>query len=119
MNRLKTSRVFPRKQKYVKTFNDITIMPEFVQYWQHLRHVRMFMGWVEHTVKVTHLGNGIYGCRCFVNGELNCEYRCKGKRNIGDACRCMLRWESKIGNYSDFADSARKRGYRESIPIKN
>jgi len=84
-------------------------------YWQHLGHQKMMQQWVTHTVKVTHLGNGIYGCRCFLNGELNQEYRCKGKENIGKACREMLRWEDKMGNWSDFASDSRDRQGRKQF----
>lgn len=79
------------------------------KYWLHLTHVKMMQGWVNHEIKVTHLGDGIYGCRCFLNGELNCEYRAKGKESIGKACREMLRFEDKLGNWSDFAGSSRTR----------
>jgi hypothetical protein len=65
-------------------------------------------GEIKHTVKVTYLGKGIYGCRCFLNGVLNSEYRAKGKKNIGKACRELLRWESKMGNTSKFANRSRE-----------
>lgn len=63
---------------------------------------------IDHTIKVTYLGKGIYGCRCFLNGVLNSEYRAKGKENISKACRELLRWESKMGNTSKFAQRSRE-----------
>ncbi len=78
-------------------------------YWTHIRPLRMMQGHVEHDIKVTHLGDGIYGCRVFVNGVLNAENRCRGKAHIGRACRDLLRWESKLGNWSDFAEKSRHR----------
>jgi hypothetical protein len=48
-----------------------------------------------------------------VNGELNAENRCRGKAHIGAACRDLLRWESKLGNWSDYADNSRSRGGRK------
>ena len=81
--------------------------------WREFGPKRVILGHVEHEVKVTHLGKGIYGCRVFVNGELNQEYRCKGKENIGKACREALRWEDKCGNWSDFASRARCRQWEK------
>jgi hypothetical protein len=49
----------------------------------HLNPILFLQGSdITHTVKVTYLGKGIYGCRCFLNGVLNSEYRAKGKANI-------------------------------------
>lgn len=77
----------------------------------HLNPIRFFQGSdITHTVKVTYLGKGIYGCRCFLNGVLNSEYRARGKANISKACRELLRWESKMGNNSKFASRSRE-GY--------
>ena len=88
------------------------------QYWTHLSHQRMFLGQAEHTMKVTHLGNGVYGCRVFVNGELNAENRCRGKENISSACADLLRFEDKLGNYSKFASSSRSRSARKQFSNK-
>jgi hypothetical protein len=82
-------------------------------FWTYLSPIKMIQGNVEHTVKVTHLGGGVYGCRVFLNGVLNAENRCKGKANIGSACRDLLRWESKLGNWSKYADSSRSRHGRK------
>ena len=70
---------------------------------------RMMLGYCVHEIKVTHLGKGIYGCRVFTDGVLNAENRCKGKENIRLACRDLLRWESKLGNISAFAQASRHR----------
>lgn len=69
----------------------------------------MFAGPVVHKIKVTYLGNGWYGCRCYVNGELNQEVRVEGRHNIRAACRGMLRMEDKCGNVSDYAHASRHR----------
>ena len=75
----------------------------------HINPIRFFQGSdIVHTVKVTYLGKGIYGCRCFLNGTLNSEYRAKGKENISKACRELLRWESKMGNDSQWARRSRE-----------
>jgi hypothetical protein len=75
-------------------------------------------GNVEHTVKVTYLGKGVYGCRVYTNGELNAENRCIGKQNIGAACRDLLRFEDKLGNYSKYAHSSRMRSGRKQVSNK-
>ena len=82
-------------------------------FWTALTHQRMLLGSVEHSIKVTALGKGIYGCRVYTNGNLNAENRCYGRENIGAACRDLLRWESKLGNISDFALSSRTRSARK------
>ena len=74
---------------------------------------KMMQGDVEHTVKVTYLGKGVYGTRVYTNGELNAENRCIGKQNIGVACRDLLRFEDKLGNYSKYAHSSRMRSGRK------
>ena len=84
-------------------------------FWTHLGHQKIMQGHVEHTVKVTALGHGVYGCRVFINGVLNAENRCKGKENIHAACIDLLRFEDKLGNWSKFAHSARmRRGRKQS-----
>ncbi len=75
----------------------------------HFNPIKMFMGNVTHSIKVTYLGKGIYECRVYTNGVLNAENRAYGQENIGPACRDLLRWESKLGNYSKYADSSRHR----------
>ena len=76
------------------------------------------LGNVEHSIKVTYLGKGIYGCRVYTNGNLNAENRCYGRENIGAACRDLLRWESKLGNFSKYADSSRTRWFRNNKTLK-
>ena len=88
-------------------------------FWTHITpRVMMSPNKVEHTVKVTYLGKGIYGCRVFLNGALNAENRCYGKENISVACRDLLRWESKLGNISDYASKARTRPGRKDYERK-
>ena len=74
-------------------------------FWQHLGIQRFMLGECQHEIKVTYLGGGVYGCRVFTNGVLNAENRCRGKAGISAACRDLLRWESKMGNWSDFSDA--------------
>ena len=74
----------------------------------HISVQRTCLGAVSHKIVVTHLGKGIYGCRCFTNDILTQEIRVT-KNLIGAACREMLRWEDKCGNLSDYADSSRHR----------
>jgi hypothetical protein len=78
-------------------------------FWTVFTPRKMMQGDVEHAVKVNYLGKGVYGCRVYTNGELNAENRCIGKQNIGAACRDLLRFEDKLGNYSKFAHSSRMR----------
>lgn len=74
----------------------------------HLPVQQMFLKHCTHEIKVTYLGKGLYGCRCFTNGILNQEIRVT-KNLIRKACRDMLRWEDKCGNWSDYAHSSRHR----------
>jgi hypothetical protein len=78
-------------------------------FWSVFGPVKIMQGNVEHTVKVTYLGKGVYGCRVYTNGELNAENRCIGKQHIGAACRDLLRFEDKLGNYSKYAHASRMR----------
>jgi hypothetical protein len=73
----------------------------------------MVEGEVKHEIKVTHLGKGLYGCRCYLNGILNQESEPVPKSMIGEVCRDMLRWEDKMGNYSPYATRARERMYEK------
>lgn len=84
-------------------------MTKHYPFWKAFTPRRIMLGSCEHIVKVTHLGRGIYGCRVFTNGALNAENRCKGKENIRLACRDLLRWESKMGNISAYANASRCR----------
>jgi hypothetical protein len=84
-------------------------MTKTYPFWKIATPRRMMLGYCVHEIKVTHLGKGIYGCRVFTDGVLNAENRCKGKENIRLACRDLLRWESKLGNISAFAQSSRHR----------
>ena len=80
--------------------------------------VKVLQGFVEHSVKVTYLGKGLYGCRVYVNGELNGEEVVYGREAIGPACRSLLRMEDKCGNLSNFADRARFRIGEKEIARK-
>ena len=87
-------------------------------FWSVFGPRKMMQGDVEHSIKVTYLGNGVYGCRVYMNGELNAENRCLGKQHIGAACRDLLRWEDKCGNYSKYAHSSRMRSGRKQVSNK-
>ena len=87
-------------------------------FWTAVAPKRFMLGNVEHSIKVTYLGKGIYGCRVYTNGELNAENRCYGKENIGAACRDLLRWESKLGNFSKYADSSRTRWFKNNKTLQ-
>lgn len=78
----------------------------------------MLNGLVIHSIKVTYLGNNWYGCRCYLNGELNQEIQVEGKENIRAACRSMLRMEDKCGNISNYAGASRMREDRKEIARK-
>lgn len=82
-------------------------------FWSVFGPRKMMQGDVEHTIKVTYLGKGVYGCRVYTNGELNAENRCIGKQHIGAACRDLLRFEDKLGNYSKYAHASRMRSGRK------
>ena len=73
----------------------------------------VLMGPVEHTTKVTFLKGVGWGCRVFVNGELNQETVVKHKDEIGPAIQGMLRMEDKCGNLSDMADRSRHRKWEK------
>lgn len=81
--------------------------------------VKVLQGFVEHSVKVTYLGKGLYGCRVYVNGELNGEEVVYGREAIGPACRRLLRMEAKCGNLSNFADRARFRIGEKQLTHRN
>lgn len=74
-----------------------------------LRMQNIMVGPCSHEIKVTALGNGKYGCRTFLNGELNQEIVVDNKKDINSACRSMLRMEDKCGNQSQQASSSRHR----------
>jgi hypothetical protein len=78
------------------------------------RMKRLLLGAVEHEVSVRNI-NGNYHCRVLVNGEVNQEAVCYSKRDIGNTCRNLLRWEDKCGNISKFASAARERLNRQYI----
>lgn len=71
--------------------------------------------WVTHEIKVTRIKSGLWGVRCFVNGDLNQEIRVQTRGDIGRAAREMLRWEDKMGNWSDLAINARNRIGRKEV----
>lgn len=62
----------------------------------------------EYDIKVTRIADK-WHARLFKGNCLQDEMACKDKSDIGWICREMLRWESKTGADSDFAESARKR----------
>ena len=66
------------------------------------------LGEVDHEVNVRNI-NGKFHCRVLVNGQVNQEAVVDSRREIGKACREMLRWEDKCGNISEFASAARHR----------
>ena len=66
------------------------------------------LGEVDHEVTVRNI-NGKFHCRVLVNGQVNQEAVVDSRREIGKACREMLRWEDKCGNISEFAAAARHR----------
>ncbi len=72
---------------------------------------RVCIGPCTHEVTVRRIGSG-WNCRVLVNGAVNQEMRVKDRRDIGAACREMLRWEDKCGNLSAFASAERARGVR-------
>lgn len=80
--------------------------------------MEMKFDFVEHTVKVTYLGDGKYGCRVFVNGELSQECTVESKAEIGQACRDMLRMENKCGNLSDYGQKSRHRATKKELARK-
>jgi len=68
----------------------------------------LMLGEVEHDITVKSI-NGKFHCRLFTNGIINQEAICYDRADISYTIRNLLRTEDKIGNYSDFATSARKR----------
>lgn len=71
--------------------------------------MRVLLGDVIHTVKVTFLKGVGYGVRVFTNGVLNQEAIATSREEIGPVARALLRMEDKCGNFSDFARKARHR----------
>ena len=61
------------------------------------------------TTKVTKLGNGWYGCRCFVDNKLSCEIRVPLRNNISSAFKGMLRMLDKCGVDNKMVKSSRYR----------
>ena len=61
------------------------------------------------STKVTQLGGGIIGCRCFVDDKLLCEIRVKNKTEISTAIKDMLRIVDKLGIKSAMAFASRHR----------
>lgn len=82
----------------MKTYKRRTIIPQ----------QRIFVGQCEHRVAVTRIGDG-YNIRVYLNDELNQESRVYDRMFIQPEARTMLRWEDKMGNYSNYADRARHR----------
>ena len=77
-------------------------------YEQVLPVQKVLMGRVNHTVTVRRIGSA-WHCRVLVNGVVNQEARCYNRIHIGYTCRSLLRWESKCGNISAYAEAARER----------
>lgn len=70
-------------------------------------------------IKVTFI-NGWHNAR-LLNKDTGQEIdhcRCNDKRDIGYMCREMLRWFSKTGGYSKWAESARERHNLQKNRIK-
>lgn len=88
-------------------------------YYSGLDHVlgiqRMCLGVVTHEIKVTRIKSGLWGVRCFTNGELNQEIQVHTRADIGRAAREMLRVEDKCGNISLYSDAARTRINKETV----
>lgn len=61
-----------------------------------------------HEVTVKRI-DGNYHCRVFTNGKLNQEAVCSSRTDISYTCCNLLRTEDKCGNWSEFADAARRR----------
>lgn len=59
-------------------------------------------------IKVTTINNK-YHSRLYVNNDVYDEMACENKADIGWISREMLRWYSKCGGISAFAESARIR----------
>lgn len=81
------------------------------KYTQIIQIQRCLVGECEHEVTVRCI-NGRYHVRVLLNGVVNQEAVCESKLNIGFTARSLLRWESKCGNISKFAESARERHNR-------
>lgn len=85
----------------------------------------VMVGDVSHEIKVTRLKAALWGVRCFTNTTLNQEIRVKSQQDIGVAVSEMLREEVKCGNFSDMAESARKRACepnrirKYSLPVQH
>ena len=77
--------------------------------------MKVLQGSVEHTTKVTFLKGIGWGCRVFLNGELNQETVVKHKDEIGPAIQDMLRMEDKCGNISKMASRSRDRKMEKRI----
>lgn len=72
----------------------------------------------QHEIKVTYLGNNKWGCRCFLNGKLVDESVVEQRIDIGNACRQLLRWQSKMGSSSHYSDRARHRIGEKQYGVK-
>lgn len=73
-----------------------------------LRMQRCLVGECQHEITVRRIGKW-WHCRVLLDGHPNQELAVDSRDLIGAACREMLRWEDKCGNYSDFASSSRER----------
>ncbi len=67
-------------------------------------------------IKVTNINNKFHS-RLYVNNEVYDEMACECKEDIGWISREMLRWYSKCGGVSQFAESARIRQRNSTNPI--
>ena len=66
-------------------------------------------------IKVTNINNK-YHSRLYVNNEVYDEMACECKEDIGWISREMLRWYSKLGGVSAFAEAARDRQNKSPTP---
>lgn len=68
-------------------------------------------------IKVTKIKNRYHARLIDFDGSIFDEMACSYKLDIGWICREMLRWYSKLGGVSDFAESARDRQCYTPCPV--
>jgi hypothetical protein len=68
-------------------------------------------------LKVTRIGDRYHARLIIDNDVVFDEMACSLKRDIGWICREMLRWYSKLGGVSEFAESARDRQRKTPCPV--
>lgn len=68
-------------------------------------------------IKVTALGNR-HHARLLKDGVVIDEMSCELKQDVGYICRDLLRWFSKLGGVSAWAESARRRmNEKQEVPV--